>query len=180
MMKVIHGLSFAVPLSSPPVARSLARSMIPFTRSYNPYVIAGLTVRTRPGLMPNQRPVTPSSWTISFAMPMNESSYSSSSSLSSAPASGAAPLPAAFSTSSGDVFTASAKDLTTVFDLGLSNEWPICWRVAITATGIVNIWARAPANAPRISSAAVESCGAFEPLGSLLVRRLMYVVRTNE
>ena len=67
-----------------------------------------------------------------------------------------------------------------VVDLRERLEWPICCRVAITATGIVNIWASAPATAPRRSSAAVESVGALEPLGSLEVNRLIYDVRTKE
>ena len=50
---------------------------------------------------------------------------------------------------------------------------PTCWRVAMTETGMVNIWASAPAMAPSSSSAAVESGGRAEPLGALRRRRAM-------
>jgi hypothetical protein len=59
----------------------LARRYKLFTRSKTPYVIAGLTVKTKPGLMPSQRPPTPSSSMISFATPKKESSKSASDSI---------------------------------------------------------------------------------------------------
>lgn len=55
-------------------AFALARSNKLFTLSNIPYVMAGFTVRTKPGLIPSQRPVTPSSRMISLATPRKESS----------------------------------------------------------------------------------------------------------
>ena len=55
----------------------LARRIRLLTRSNTPYVIAGLTVNTNPGLRPSHKPVTPSSSTISRATPRKESSTSS-------------------------------------------------------------------------------------------------------
>ena len=59
-------------------ACSRAAKMMPFNLSKTPYVIAGLTVRTSPGLMPSQSPVTPSSSMISLATARKESSSGSS------------------------------------------------------------------------------------------------------
>lgn len=81
------------------------------TRSNTPYVMAGLTVNTSPGLRPVQSPVHPLSETISRP--------------------------------------------TSNRDLPVEEE-DICWRRAMTDTGIVKIWARAPASAPSASSWAVE------------------------
>src|SRR5712671_4484026 len=136
-------LAFASP------TRSRAASTAPFMRSNTPYVIAGFTVSTRPGLRPSQRPVTPSSFTISRATLQNEPSCSSS------PSSPALPLP-----------------------LPLLLGTPSCWRVAMTDTGMVNICASAPAIAPSASSAAVERGTACEPepAGRRAARRFMYDV----
>ena len=51
----------------------LARRTKLLTRSNAPYVIAGFTVNTNPGLIPSHRPPTPSSSTISLATSMKES-----------------------------------------------------------------------------------------------------------
>src|SRR5438445_13708915 len=57
-------------------AAPLASNTMDLMRSNMPYVIAGLTVNTNPGLRPSQRPVTPSSSIISCATAMNELSSS--------------------------------------------------------------------------------------------------------
>lgn len=117
-----------------------------FNLSNTPYVIDGLTVSTNPGLIPSHSPFTPSSLIISLATAKNEPSFPL-----------ARVTPASFSSSvRGRAFVALN-----------------CWRVAITETGMVNIWARAPATAPRTSSMAVERAGGFELAGAERVARRM-------
>lgn len=107
----------ASPTPSLPPARSPSNRQL-FKRSNTPYVIAGFTVSTKPGLRPVQSAVTPPSAMISFAVSQKLGSLA-----------------------------------------GLA-DWAggtqSCWRVAMTAAGMVNIWARAPAAAPRDSSAGVD------------------------
>jgi hypothetical protein len=122
---------------------------IDFTLSNTPYVMAGLTVSTSPGLRPDQSPAMPSSWIISRATPRKESSYTS-------------PLvPAA-------IGTCSVSSVEEVATASLAAALPTCCRVAMTATGMVNICARAPAMAPSESSTAVDKGESFAP--GLVVR----------
>lgn len=94
-------------LNLPPPAPARRASVIPLTLSNTPYVMAGLTVKTKPGFKPVQSPVNPDSATISRPT--------------------------------------SRSDLDDLED-------EICCRRAMTDTGIVKIWAKAPANAPSSSS----------------------------
>ena len=65
-------------------------------------------------------------------------------------------------------------------DRGSSEFRPTCCRVAITETGIVNIWASAPASAPSDNSAAVDNGESFDPGARFRVSLLMYAVLTKE
>ena len=93
-----------------------------FKRSNTPYVIAGFTVNTKPGLRPVHSAVGPPSATISPAV-------------------------------SKKVGGREAVAAILALVCGSHN----CWRVAMTATGMVKIWASAPAAAPRASSTEVGS-----------------------
>jgi len=67
-------------------------------------------------------------------------------------------------------FSCTISDPTSSRDLELELS-AICCRRAITDTGIVNIWARAPASAPRASSWGVDNA---------VERRLRRAVRREE
>jgi len=127
------------------------RVNIDLTLSNTPYVIAGLTVSTNPGLRPDQRPVMPSSWIISRATARKESSY----------------IPPSALAARGTCSMSSAEGAVAA---SLDVALPTCCRVAMTATGIVNTCARAPAMAPSESSTAVDK---GEGLAPGLVVRLM-------